>query len=93
MKTEKESHEFDVDNLTEDNAELQDLVNELKGKKEAAEAAAAEAEAELAEGAAQRSVMKAQLEALEAKRREEEEAKAAQVDTASPSRSDALLQV
>ena len=83
LKTEKEAHEFAIDNLTEDNGELHALVSELQGKKEGLEA-------EAAESAAQRSAFKAQLDALEAKR---EEAKAGRVDTASPSRSDALLQV
>ena len=86
LKTEKEAHEFAIDNLTEDNGELHALVSELQGKKEGLEA-------EAAESAAQRSAFKAQLDALEAKRKEEEEAKAGRVDTASPSRSDALLQV
>ena len=82
MAAQKASHEFHMESLDEDHKCLMDLVDEMKAKTAAAEEEAAKALTE-------NNALKREVEAMEARRKAEEEEK----NHASPHRFDALEQV
>ena len=84
MAAQKASHEFHMESLDEDHKCLMDLVDEMKAKTAAAEEEATKALTE-------NNALKREVEAMEARRKAEEEEK--NRHNASPHRFDALEQV